>query len=256
MQTSVQLAFDGDIAELKFVCDEAGKPNTLDIQVLEELDQHLNTIIRYPGDLRVIILKSASPKYFVVGANINALKTLTAETIIPWVRKGHEVFNRLESLPLPVLARVEGYALGGGLELAMACDFIYAADTAKFGQPEAGLGVVSGWGGSYRLPLRVGLPKAKEMFFTAEILDAPTALKIGLVDFVANQEDLDAYIGERIDAIRDCGKLAVGTMKSLLNKSRLISIQENSDLEAQASSACLKDNDTRERIARRLACRK
>lgn len=146
MQTTVKLSMDADIGTLTFVCDETGKPTTLDLRVLDELDAHLSTIESHSDRLRAVLVESAYPKYFIVGANINALKTLNADTIVPWVKKGHEVFNRLEALPLPVIAIVEGYALGGGLELAMACDMILAADTAKFGQPEANLGVVSGWG--------------------------------------------------------------------------------------------------------------
>jgi enoyl-CoA hydratase len=256
MQTSVKLAVDGDIGTLTFSCDEDCKPTTLDHQVLDELDQHLAEIESYGNKLRAVIIQSAYPKYFLVGANINALKTLNAETIVPWVKKGHRVFNRLEHLSVPVIAKVEGYALGGGLELAMACDLIIAADTAKFGQTEARLGVVSGWGGSYRLPIRVGVAKAKELFFTGAIVDAPTALAMGLVDFVGNKESLEAHITSLLEGIRSCGALAVSSMKALINLSPFIDIATNGEEEARASQKCFEDEATITRITNYLANRK
>ncbi len=256
MQTTVKLSMDADIGTLTFVCDETGKPTTLDLRVLDELDAHLSTIESHSDRLRAVLVESAYPKYFIVGANINALKTLNADTIVPWVKKGHEVFNRLEALPLPVIAIVEGYALGGGLELAMACDMILAADTAKFGQPEANLGVVSGWGGSYRLPLRVGLSKAKEMFFTAAILDADAAFAAGLVDFVGEKTRLDAHLLGLLAGIRRSGALAVRQMKALINASPHINLALNGEAEARASQLCMADAATVERVSRYLASRK
>jgi len=256
MQTTVKLTFDGDIGKLTFSCDEIGKPTTLDHKVLDELDRHLAAIESHSDKLRAVIVESAYPKYFIVGANINILKTLNAETIVPWVKKGHRVFNRLEAIPLPIIARVEGYALGGGLELAMACDLILAATSAKFGQPEANLGVVSGWGGSYRLPLRVGVAKAKEMFFTAAILDANTAFDIGLVDFVGDKTSLDSHIEVLLDGIRRCGALAVSKMKALINRSPYSDILANGEEEARASKECMADETTMNRISRYLASRK
>ena len=96
-------------------------------------------------ELRAVVLKSDSPKSFVVGANINVLKTLDADNIQDWVKNGHRIFRRLQELPVPVIAKVEKFALGGGLELAMSCDMIIASEEARFAQPEAGLGVMPGW---------------------------------------------------------------------------------------------------------------
>ncbi|MDF1514849.1 MAG: enoyl-CoA hydratase/isomerase family protein, partial [Anaerolineae bacterium] len=224
MQTTVSLDIREDVATLTFSCDEPGKPNTLDYQVLDELDQHLDALYENITQLRAVIIESAQPRYFIVGANINVLKTLDDTSIVPWVKTGHRIFNRLEALPLPVIARVQGFALGGGLELAMACDLIVADDTAKFGQPEAGLGVVSGWGGSYRLPRRVGLAKAKEMFFTAQIVDAKTAYQMGVVDYVGKAAEVKEHIEELLSGIRKCGWLAVSKMKQLINHSPVIDI--------------------------------
>ena len=181
MQTHINFKRHKDVVTLTFASEEAGKPPTLDLDVLDRLSDVLERI-EEDEDLRGVVIRSNSEKYFVVGADINALREMDTTSIVTWVQRGHEVFNVLAELRLPVIAWVEGYALGGGLELAMACDLILATDNAKLGQPEAKLGLVSGWGGSHRLPRRVGLAKAKEMFFTGNILDARTAYDFGLVD--------------------------------------------------------------------------
>ena len=253
MQTHVSFEQKDDIGYLTFACDERGKPTTLDLQVLDELDACLDDIDAVTATLRAVIVQSAFSKYFIVGANINALQTLNAETIVPWVQRGHAVFNRLARLPMPVIAKVEGYALGGGLELAMACDFIVATESAKFGQPEANLGVVAGWGGSYRLPSRVGLSKAKELFFTGRIVDAETARDIGLADFVG---DVDTYLSALLTDIRKCGRTAVAYMKQLIDNSPHITIEQNCLDEAVASSRCMADVETQARVASYLESRK
>lgn len=253
MQTHVTFEHQDDIGTLTFTCEVRGKPTTLDLHVLDELDDCLGDIEALADTLRAVIVQSAFPKYFIVGANVNALQTLNAETIVPWVQRGHAVFNRLARLPLPVIAKVEGYALGGGLELAMACDLIVATENARFGQPEANLGVVAGWGGSYRLPRRVGLAKAKELFFTGRIVDAETARAIGLVDFVG---DVDAYLDALLADIRTCGRVAVAYMKQLIDNSPDITIEQNCLDEAVASSRVMADADTQARVANYLASRK
>jgi enoyl-CoA hydratase len=253
MQTHVTFEHKGDIGYLTFACETPGKPTTLDLHVLNELDACLDEVETLTATLRAIIVQSAFPKYFLVGANINALQTLNAETIVPWVQGGHAVFNRLARLPLPVIAKVEGYALGGGLELVMACDLIAATESARFGQPEANLGVVAGWGGSYRLPRRVGLAKAKELFFTGRIVDAATAHDIGLADFVG---DVNAYLDALLADIRKCGRVAVASMKRLIDNSPGITIEQNCLDEAVASSRCMADADTQARVANYLEGRK
>jgi enoyl-CoA hydratase len=253
MQTHVTLEIREDIAHLIFACDEPTKPTTLDGVVLDEMIGCLDSVERGLDDLRALVVRSVSSKYFVVGANINALKTLDAVSIGPWVRRGHVVLNRLEALPLPTVAKVEGYALGGGLELAMACDFIVAAPSAKFGQPEAALGLVSGWGGSYRLPRRVGLARAKELFFTGRVIDAEAALAMGLVDYVGY---VDGYLKALFGDIRKMGRLAVSEMKHLIASSPAISLGQSADEEAAASSRCLADADTQARVRSYLDSRK
>jgi enoyl-CoA hydratase len=256
MQTHVSLKVQDDIAYLTFACDEPGKPATLDLQVLDELQQALDEIRARAGQLRAVIVSSDSPKYFVVGANVNALEALKAETITPWIHKGHAVFNQLEALPLPVIARVEGYALGGGLELAMACDLIVSSHNARFGQPEANLGFVAGWGGTYRLPRRVGVAKAKELFFTGKIIDAQQAYAIGLTGFCGEPDALDQHLDALLDSVRKCSPVAVSQMKALVNNSLDIALEEACTAETVASGICMTEGDTRERVAAFLKSRK
>jgi enoyl-CoA hydratase len=249
MQTHIFLEERGDIGYLTFACDQPGKPATLDHHALDEFAAKLEEVESRMRDLRALVVQSNSERYFIVGANINALRTLDAETIIPWVRHGHVVFNQLESLPIPVIASVEGYALGGGLELALACDLIVASRNSMLGQPEARLGLVAGWGGSHRLPRRIGLARAKELFFTGKLVEAEEALKIGLVDFVGDSSDIHSHLESLFEGIRLCSPLAVSQMKKLVNNSPNITIQEGGLEEAAASSICFSSDDTKMRVA-------
>lgn len=254
MKTTVSLKVDNEIGYLTFATDPPGKPPTLDHAVLDELAAKLDEV--EASDLRALVVQSQAEKYFVVGANIRALQTLHAETMVAWIRHGHDVFNRLESLPIPVIARVSGYALGGGLELAMACDLIVATPAAQFGQPEAKLGFVAGWGGTARLPRRVGRAKAKDLFFTGKIIDAATALQIGLVNYVGEPSELDQYLVTTLHDICACSPLALAWMKQLVDASADASIDDGFMREAVASTECIASEDTQTRVADFLEGRK
>lgn len=256
MSTHLSLDIKDNIGYLIFIADPPGRPATLDHDVLNELEARLDDLHAQANKLRAVILQSQAKKYFVVGANINALQTLNSATIIPWVQHGHRVFNKVEQLPLPVIAKIEGFALGGGLELAMACDIIAASSSARFGQPEARLGFVSGWGGSYRLPKRIGIAKAKEMFFTGKVIDARTALEIGLVNFVGDSAELEHYLDSLLHDINQCSPAAVSQMKRLIENSAQTSLEENCMAEAVASSECLATEDTQNRVSTFLEERK
>jgi enoyl-CoA hydratase len=252
MQTHVSFDRRDDVGYLTLACDEAGKPATLDLLVLDELAASLEEIASCTNVLRAVVVgaeRGDSQRYFVVGANVNALATLDAETIVPWVQKGHAVLDQLEALPLPVIARVEGYALGGGLELAMACDLIVASHEARFGQPEATLGVVPGWGGSYRLPRRVGLARAKELFFSGQIIDAHRAYEIGLVDFVGHADELAEHLASLLERIRACSPLAISQTKKLVANSLHVTLRQSGVQEAEASRVCMSAGDTQARVA-------
>jgi enoyl-CoA hydratase len=253
VQTHVSFSKESDVGYLTFACEVDGKPTTLDLEVLGEFDGLLDEIADRNEGLRAVVVRSSSKKYFVVGANVNALEGLAVETIIPWVQKGHDVFNKLEDLRVPVIARVEGFALGGGLELAMACDLIAAGEGARFGQPEAKLGFVPGWGGSYRLPRRVGVGKARELCFTGKVIEAEEARSLGLVDFAG--ADVDGCIEGWIEGIGQGSRVAISEMKRLLRDSQGMSREESGVREGESSRACMVEGDTLERIREFLESR-
>lgn len=255
MQTIVDLSFAQDIATLTFVTDPPGKPATVDYAVLDQMDAALDEVEHRLEELTALIVRSASERYFIVGANIRALETLDAKSIVDWVKRGHAVFNRLEALSLPVLAVVTGFALGGGLELAMACDLIVAGENAKFGQPEANLGLVAGWGATYRLPRRIGPARAKELFFTGRIIDAETAFRYGLINFVGSEKVIEAEIIKLCDEMRPLSSLAIGEMKGLVND-QSISLADAGEAEASASTRCLASEDSQRRVAEFLDSRR
>jgi enoyl-CoA hydratase len=157
--------------------------NALDLASLTELRDRL---LEVAGDesIRAVIVGGAGEKAFVAGADIKYMSGLDVEQAKAWGALGHEVGRLLETMPKPTIAAVNGFALGGGCELALACDIRYAASTAKLGQPEVNLGIIPGWGGTQRLARVCGLGIAKELIFTGRLVDADEALRIGLVNAV------------------------------------------------------------------------
>jgi enoyl-CoA hydratase len=157
--------------------------NALDLASLTELRDRLLDV---SGDesTRVVILTGAGEKAFVAGADIKYMSGLDVDDAKAWGALGHETGRLLETMPKPTIAAVNGFALGGGCELALACDIRYASSTAKLGQPEVNLGIIPGWGGTQRLARVCGLGIAKELIFTGRLVDAEEALRIGLVNAV------------------------------------------------------------------------
>lgn len=249
MHTHIHYRRQKDVVTLTFAAETEQQAPTLDLDVLERLEDLLERIAEEQAELRAVVIRSNSAHHFVAGINNAALAALDTQSVVAWAQRGHEVFNQVAEFPLPVIAWVEGFTLGGGLELALACDLILATDNAKLGQPEATLGLVSGWGGSYRLPRRVGLAKAKEMFFTGNIMDARTAYSFGLVDYVGIREAVQQYLDTVLDGIRACSPFAVTQMKLLLDDSLDTTIDESSLAEASALYRCMNDQETQARIA-------
>ena len=223
-----------------------GKPPTLDGDVLKELERSIELLREQKP--RLVLIRSTSERFFCVGANINVLKETNEETIVPWVMQGHRVLNMLEDLPVPVVAIVEGYAMGGGLELAMACDLIFSSDRSRFAQSEAGLGFIPGWGGTRRLAARIGTAKAKYIFYSGKMLDAVVAAEVGLVDFVGTQEELDRELSDFTVSVIGNNQNAISQFKTILNNQERAARDENAKVEALRSVTCLQDPYTKQRL--------
>ncbi len=163
--------------------------NALDRRVLEEIAQVLRDV-RHDPAIRVLIVTGAGERAFVAGADIAAMAAMSALEGLEFSRLGHRVMQTFEDLPIPVIAAVNGFALGGGLELALACDLIVASEKARFGQPEINLGLIPGFGGTQRLPHRIGHVRARELVMTGDPIDAKTALEWRLVNAVVAPDEL------------------------------------------------------------------
>ncbi len=247
--TTMTVERDGAVATLTLV-PPPSKPPTLDAAVLDEFDGALQALEADPP--RLLVLKSASPRCFCAGANIEALKRINESTIVDWVERGHEVINRLEDLPFPCIAHVRGHAVGGGLELAMGCDLIFATTDSHFGLPEATLGFIPGWGGCHRLAARIGSSTARYWFFTGRIVDARTARDAGLVDFVGDPDELGREIDDFATATIACSGTAIGLFKKQLNHARRAARDRNAAAEVAGSQQCINDPDGARRLAQFL----
>ena len=174
---------------LTITINRPDKLNALNKIVFNELDQLL-TEIEKNDDIRVVIITGAGSKAFVAGADISEFSGLIGKEGMELAKRGQEVFARIENASKPFIAAVNGFALGGGCELAMACHFRIASDNAKFGQPEVNLGLIPGYGGTQRLTQLIGKGRAMELLMTGNMIDAATALQYGLVNHVVKQEEL------------------------------------------------------------------
>lgn len=247
MATKFKFEKRGQIGYISIYEENERRPCTLDWDSIAMLEDIIGQI-RKDSEIRAAVLQSESPKSFVVGANINVLETLDEKNIIDWVKNGHRVFGMLQELPIPVIAKVESYALGGGLELAMACDMIVASENAKFAQPEASLGVMPGWGGSYRLANLIGLNRAKEMFFTGAQITAQQAYEWGLVNHVFPSDELEAGLQKILDAILANDGRVLHLTKEIINTHNQAGTRQNSLEEAYTSSVCMASESTLGRL--------
>ena len=163
--------------------------NALNVQLINDF-HHLLDHLEKASDIRVVILTGSGEKAFVAGADIKEIDQLTARQAFEFAQNGQSLFSRIEAMPEPVIAAVNGFALGGGLELALSCDFILASEKAKFGLPECTLGIIPGFGGTVRLPRRVGQGMAREMALSGNFYSSTEALQMGLANHVYPQAEL------------------------------------------------------------------
>jgi len=215
--------------------------NALNLDVLDELDIAIERAEK-EEDVYVVVITGAG-RAFVAGADIAQMKDLTADEARAFSEVGNNVFSKIESLKKPVIAAVNGFALGGGCELASACDIRIAGEKAKFGQPEVGLGITPGFGGTQRLPRIVGLSKAKELIFTAQVIDAQEALRIGLVSAVVPGEELMDAALEMAGKIAANAQIAVRQSKAAVNRGMQCDIETALAFEAQAFGLCFSTED-------------
>ena len=184
------------------------KLNALNKIVLDELNSVLDEIETNP-EIKSVIITGAGPKAFVAGADISEFGTLNKSESMKWAKRGQDIFARIENCPKPIVAAINGFALGGGCELAMSCHFRVASENAKFGQPEVNLGLIPGYGGTQRLVQLIGKGKAMELLMSAAMVDANEAKQLGLVNHVTSPETLIEHTRKILDLINSKAPLAV-----------------------------------------------
>jgi enoyl-CoA hydratase len=228
-QNLVILKRDGTKATIQISRPEA--LNALNSQVISELRSAVEQVSRFT-DVSTVIVSGAGDKAFVAGADIKEMQGLTAEQAAEFSRFGAETFAMLENLPQIVIAKVQGWALGGGLELALACDFIVASEKARFGLPEVSLGLIPGFGGTQRLARRLGVAKALEWLATGSKYTAQEALQSRLVNHVVAPEELDAFTDKLVESISKNSRSAVQSAKNVLRQGMETSLSIGQSLES------------------------
>ncbi len=224
--------------------DRPDKLNALDAQVLAELGEAFAEVNRRE-QTRCAVLTGAG-KAFVAGADIAAMRQMGPQQARAFAMLGHEVLYAIEHGRVPVVAAVGGFALGGGCELMLACDFAFASERARFGQPEVKLGVVPGFGGTQRLARRVGIAMARQLVLTGEMIDAREALRIGLVNAVFPPEQLLAAARKCAESIAARGPLAVQAARRAMRDGEDLPLERAHALEIEAFAGCFATEDQRE----------
>jgi enoyl-CoA hydratase len=219
--------------------------NALNAPLLDEFRTALAHVEEDAG-VRVLILTGAGEKAFVAGADITEINRLGPLAAKRFARRGAESISRLNRLAVPVIAAVNGFALGGGTEMALACDFIYAAQSARFGLPEINLGIIPGFGGTQRLPRLIGPGLAREMIYTGRMIDADEALRLGLVNRVCPDDGLMAAVMDTAGVIAAKGRAALRAAKQAVNHGLNVDLESGLALENDAFALCLASPDARE----------
>ncbi|MCF6266038.1 MAG: short-chain-enoyl-CoA hydratase [Desulfuromusa sp.] len=240
---NLTLATDGAIATVTINRPRA--MNALNRDTLEELKQ-LFSELEQQEEIKVIILTGAGGKAFVAGADIAQMQQMNALEARAFARLGQQVMTNIEQCSKPVIAAVNGFALGGGCELAMACDIRLASEKAKFGQPEVNLGVIPGFAGTQRLSRLIGKGRAKELIFTGDMIDANEALRLGLVNKVIPAEQLLEAARAMAEKIAAKGPVAIRFSKEAVNKGLEMDLDKANAYEAELFSLCFASNDQKE----------
>ena len=245
LMSFVNVDLQGAVAVLTI--DRPKALNALNPEVLADLKAAFEGIDQ--NAVRCVVLTGAGDKSFVAGADIGSMSTMTKAEGEAFGKLGNDIFLMIESFPLPVIAAVNGFALGGGCELAMSCDIRVCSDNAMFGQPEVGLGITPGFGGTQRLPRLVGMGMAKQLLYTARNIDAAEALRIGLVNAVIPQAELLDAALKMAGQIAKNAPIAVRACKKAVNEGMQVSIDKAVEIEEKLFGDCFETHDQVEGMA-------
>lgn len=229
--------------------------NALNMETLAEIERSVRGF-EEDRNVRVIVITGAGEKAFVAGADIKAMKEMTSAQADEFGHQGHSTMNAIESCNKPVIAAVNGYALGGGTELALACDFIYAAEEAIFGLPETTLGLFPGFGGTQRLAKNIGFSRAKEAIFTGRTFTAQEALEWGMVNVIVPRAELMKRVTAVAQKIAANAPIALSGAKKVMNEGRGMAINKALENERQQFTTIFKSEDHKEGLIAFLEKRK
>ena len=240
---NILIGVEEDIATITFNRPKA--LNALNSALLEELSHALDDMAA-DEDIRVLILTGAGDKAFVAGADITELANCNALQAKQFARQGQLMINKIAALPIPAIAAVNGYALGGGTEMALVCDFIYASENANFGLPEINLGIIPGFGGTQRLARLIGPNQAKEMIYTGKMISADEAKAVGLVNKVCPLENLMDEAMSTARLIKTKGKVSLRAAKQAVNNGLNTDLGTGLHIEQDAFAICMANEDAKE----------
>jgi len=250
---NILFEISGNVAVLKFNRPKA--LNAVNHEVFREMNDALDRIVS-DRDIKVLILTGEGDKAFVAGADIAHMVELSPLQLKEFSRNGQEFLFRLERLPMPVIACVNGFALGGGCEIAMACDFIYASENARFGQPEITLGVIPGFGGTQRLSRYVGKAMAKELCMTGAMINAQEAKALGLINKIFPKDKLWEETMKTANSIAGYGKVALRAIKECIGRGLDVDLQDGCYMEREAFGLISTSPDQKEGMTAFLEKRK
>ena len=229
--------------------------NALREETFLELEKVLDTFAE-SNQYSMMIITGTGDRAFSAGGDIKVLAGMNSSDATAFAAMTHRILDKIESIPKPIIAAVNGYALGAGCDLTIACDLVVASEKARFGDPPAGIGITTPFGGTQRLPRIVGPKRAKQIFFTGDMIDAEEALRIGMANLVVKHEELMAKTNELAEKILSKAPIAVGYFKRLVNFSSYGDLEEGDELESELYARCFETEDKDEGMTAFLEKRK
>lgn len=238
---------------LKITINRESKLNALNIATMEEIDKAISRAYD-DEEVKSVLITGAGNKAFVAGADISEIAQIDEMNSRKFAERGQEIFFKIENCPKPVVAAVNGFALGGGCELAMACHIRIASENAKFGQPEINLGIIPGYGGTQRLPIYIGRSKAMELLMTGDMIDAKSALSLGLVNHVVAAHEVLETAEKLLQKLSKKAPIALGQIIESVNS--VYRSEDGYQTEANAFANCCRSEDFKEGTSAFLEKRK